>query len=240
MPKDITALAVRPKAVSLLNVKIAITFFVLHFVSQVAIHLFGVKETFYQDFFVAINMDEEFNLAAFYSGFLLASISFLLGKLELSGPRKERSDWSLLSKIFLFLAIDEIFQIHELFVIPSLRDYVHLALTSIWVIPYGILSIGLLWRFRDFLRRLPEQTSRLFIAGGLVYVSGAIGMEMVSSYLVSSGAIRLSGFCYEALAGGEELLEMVGLIVFMHALLRELVLRNQKLELRFLLVGNKP
>ena len=113
MSKGITAIAVRPKAISLLNVKIAITFFVLHLVSQVAINFFGVKETFYQDFFVAINMDEEFNLAAFYSGFLLATISFLLGKLELSGPRKERSDWSLLSKIFLFLAIDEIFQIHE-------------------------------------------------------------------------------------------------------------------------------
>ncbi len=239
MPQEITAVPVRPKAVSLLNLKIAVTFFVLHLVSQVAVHFYGVKKNFYQDFFVAINMDEEFNLAAFYSGFLLLSISFLLSKLELSASRKDKSDWSFLSKLFLFLAVDEVFQIHELFVISSLRDHVHFALSSIWVIPYGTLAIVLLWRFSGFLSRLPDQTSRLFMAGGLVYVSGAIGMEIVSSIMVRTGTISLSGFWYEALAGGEELLEMTGLIVFIHALLRELVSRNQHFEFRFFLAKNK-
>ena len=38
----------------------------------------GGSERFYQDFFDAINLDEEFNLTAIYSGVLLCVSSFLL------------------------------------------------------------------------------------------------------------------------------------------------------------------
>ena len=42
--------------------KISLSFFVLHIVSEVLINFYGFSESFYQDFFDAINLDEEFNL----------------------------------------------------------------------------------------------------------------------------------------------------------------------------------
>ena len=48
--------------------KISVSFFVLHIASEALINFYGVSESFYQDFFDAINLDEEFNLTAIYSG----------------------------------------------------------------------------------------------------------------------------------------------------------------------------
>ena len=46
-------------------------------------------------------------------------------------------DWTLLSRIFVFLALDEALQIHEILIIPGLRHQVHPALASTWVVPYA-------------------------------------------------------------------------------------------------------
>jgi len=184
-------------------------------------------------------MDKEFNLPAFYSGLLLAVIAFLLKELGVSSIAKQRLSWILLSKIFLFLAIDEIFQIHELFVIANLRQYVHPSLSSIWIIPYGALSALFLFKFGPFFLRLGRATSRLSFISGIIYISGAIGIEALNSWLVMTGQISLSGFWYEAISGVEELLEMFGLIIFLYALLRELLSYHQSLNFRFLILENQ-
>ena len=125
-------------------------FFVLHCASEVLIHFGGVSEKFYQDFFDAINLDEEFNLTAIYSGVLLCASSFLLKEIALSCRVGDSRSWMLLSKIFLFLAFDEVFQVHELFVISGLRQYLHPSLASIWVIPYGVLFVLFAFKFIPF------------------------------------------------------------------------------------------
>ena len=48
-------------------------------------------------------------------------------------------------------------------------------------------------------------------------------MEMVGSFAVRSGLIRLHSFWYGSITGIEESLEILGLILFLHALMRELV-----------------
>ena len=125
-------------------------FFALHCTSEALIHFGGVSERFYQDFFDAINLDEEFNLTAIYSGFLLYASSFLLKQIALSCRGGDVRGWMLLSKVFLFLAFDEVFQVHELFVISDLRRYFHPSLASVWVIPYGICLCCLLLNLSRF------------------------------------------------------------------------------------------
>ena len=73
----------------------------------------GGSKRFYQDFFDAINLDEEFNLTAIYSGVLLCVSSFLLKQIALSCRGGDIRGWMLLSKVFLFLAFDEVFQVHD-------------------------------------------------------------------------------------------------------------------------------
>ena len=70
-------------------------FFVLHCASEVLIHFGGVSEKFYQDFFDAINLDEEFNLTAIYSGVLLYASSFLLKEIALSCRVGDSWSWVL-------------------------------------------------------------------------------------------------------------------------------------------------
>ena len=212
---------------------ISLSFFVLHCASEALIHFGGVSEKFYQDFFDAINLDEEFNLTAIYSGLLLYAASFLLKQLALSCRGGDIRGWMLLRNIFLFLAFDEVFQVHELFVISGFRQYVHPSLASIWVIPYGILFVLFAFKFVPFFLKLRRRVAAfVFIAGG-VYVAGAIAFEALNSWFVRTGQISRSGFYYEFISGFEELFEMLGVIIFLYALLLELRSRFVRLEYNF-------
>jgi len=68
--------------------------------------------------------------------------------------------------------------------------------------------------FIPFLRRLPRPTAGLFILAGAIYVGGAVGMEIIGEPLDSDT------LTYNLLTAVEEGMEMCGVIVFMHALLR--------------------
>ena len=223
-----------PRRICVFLFMISFIFFVLHCASEALIHFAGVSEKFYQDFFDAINLDEEFNLTALYSGVLLYAASFLLKEIAISSQGGNRRDWMLLSRVFLFLAFDEVFQVHELFVIPGLRQYLHPSLASIWVIPYGILFILFSFRFIPFFLKLGNRVSVLSLVSGGVYVSGAIAFEALNSWLVRAGQISRSGFYYELISGFEELFEMLGVIIFLYALMMELRSRFFRLEFKFM------
>jgi hypothetical protein len=64
------------------------------------------------------------------------------------------------------------------------------------------------------------------LQAGAVYIGGTIGMEMVGSFAVRSELIRLHSFWYGAITGLEETLELLGLILFIHALMQELIRRE--------------
>ena len=129
----------------------------------------------------------------------------------------------MLSKVFIFLALDEALQIHEILIIPGLRYQVHPALASTWVVPYAVLALILLWRFRHFLRSISQATASRLLRSGAVYIAGAIGMEMIGSFAVRSSLIRLHSPWYGAITGLEEALELVGIILLIDALLRALL-----------------
>ena len=193
-----------------------------HLITQVGIYGFGADKHWLD----VLNMDRELNLPTLFSALLLLTSSVLLQRLSQAPGCEASADWTLLSRIFVFLALDESLQIHEILILPGLRHQVHPALASTWVIPYGLIALGLLWRLRNFLRALPATTSKRFLRSGSVYVLGSLGMEMVGSFAVRTGLIRLHSIWYGAITGIEESLEMLGLILFVQALMQELLLRS--------------
>ncbi len=193
-----------------------------HTLTQVGIYGFGADKHWLD----VVNMDRELNLPTLFSTLLLLTSSFLLKRLSTIPYNENAADWTLLSRIFVFLALDEALQIHEILIFPGLRHQIHPALASTWVIPYGLVALGLLWGFRHFLTSLSTKTSARFLRAGSVYLTGAIGMEMVGSFAVRSSLIRLHSIWYGAITGIEESLEIVGLILFLHALMHELLVRN--------------
>ena len=203
---------------------LGITGFLLaaHCIVNVGIHFFG-KHKYWLD---SLNMDRELNIPTLFSALLLFSISILMKKLYATSGRESPRDWLLLSRIFFFLGFDEAIQIHEIFIIPGFRQYLHPMLGSTWVIPYGLLAIFLAYHYRFFLKQLPRDTSVRLVAAGLIYIVGAIGMEIIGSHLIQTEIIKWQGFSYGMITGTEETLELLGLITAINALIIELIQRE--------------
>ena len=204
------------------------TLFVAHLVGEIGIYAFDANKNWLH----AFNMDREFNIPTLFSSAIMLACAYTLNEIKKTSKELPSKDWGLLSKIFVFLAIDELFQIHEIFIIPDLRPYLSPALGSTWVIPYSALVIYLGWRFSKFLRSLEKYTRQKFLQSAGIFLSGAIGMEMVGSYLVRTGIIRLHSFWYGSITGLEELLELLGLIIFLTALANHLIKKNGAIYLR--------
>ena len=214
--------ALKPKPVYKVLTGITILLLLAHLTVQAGIYHLGAEKNWLD----ALNMDRELNIPTMFSCGLLFAITLLLRRLESCGGAESRRDWRLLSKIFAFLALDEALQIHEIFIIPALRPFMHPALASTWVIPYSILAFAIFLRFRSFLHALPSRTRTHFLQAGAVYIIGAIGMEMIGSYAVRSSLIRLHSPWYGAITGLEESLELFGLILLIKALMNELIERG--------------
>lgn len=182
--------------------------------------------------FNLFNFDRERNIPAYFSTILLLFIAallfltYLLKKNEISN--KGSKDWLFLCLVFLFLSLDENIQIHEPIgrvvkaMLPSgLSDYVLWA----WVLPYAFLFIGIAAYLAKFVLSLPGQTRNLFILSGFIYVSGAIGFDVLQGHFHSD-------FIYNRIFYSiEESMEMGGAILFIHALLQYLAKHNTQVEI---------
>ncbi len=126
--------------------------------------------------------------------------------------------WLGLSIIFLYLSIDEGAAIHEIFSDP-LGAALHTTgyLTFPWLIVFVPLVILFALVYVRFLLHLPARIRNTVILAALLYVGGAVVVEAVSAnrWYVDGGV----SFPYLAIATVEELCEMLGVVVFIYALL---------------------
>ena len=125
--------------------------------------------------------------------------------------------WLILVLVFLFLAADEATSIHER-VGQLFRSQTNTSgiFNISWVIPYGIAAIIFGISYARFLLRLPRRIAVIFIISGVVFVTGAIGIELVGGAIkIESGDETLA---YALLYTLEESLEMLGVITFVYGL----------------------
>jgi hypothetical protein len=174
-------------------------------------HVYGLVRLF--------DLDREVNVPSFYSGalFFLDSLLLLLVARAAPSPGPRRV-WSFLCLLFLFLAFDELYSVHERLTGP-VREALHTSglFYYAWVIVYlpavalvGAVFAPVWWRLAEPARR------RLTIAAG-VYLLGAVVLEMVSG--AYRGRSEIWTPVYGLLVAVEESLEMAGLILMARALL---------------------
>lgn len=167
------------------------------------------------------SFDHEANFPSLYSALALGFCSYLLAIIA-TFKKTEKSAyapyWKRLSIIFFILAIDEACSIHEIS-IPILRTVIDSSgfLYFPWILPASILLFVFLVIFRKFIFSLPQKTKTLFILAGLIYVTGALGMESVSGYIADTPGLNVRAYAIASTI--EELLEMLGIVVFINALL---------------------
>ena len=140
--------------------------------------------------------------------------------------------WAGLALIFLFLAFDEGTRIHEMmsgvmerWVTP--KGYLYWP----WVIPYGFAVLVLAAVYLRFLVRLSRTTRYYFILAALLFLGGAIGVEMLSAWEKDLNDYTI---LYSVLYSLEEFLEMIGVAVFIYALLKNLADKSPVIRITLL------
>lgn len=167
-----------------------------------------------------LSLSYEQNLPSFYSAALLLGCALLLALIASgAGKNGERfvAAWWVLSAGFLYIAIDEVLSFHEeLSKLMALDGALHFS----WVVPAAILVVVLGVAYVPFLRHLPRSMRIRFLIAGAVYVGGAVGMELPLGYWTVHHGTRNLG--YGLIDAAEEALEMLGLNLFLLALLDHL------------------
>jgi len=172
-------------------------------------------------FFNLFNIRTEGNIPAYYSSITILFASFLLGFISLFRKANglSYSLWLILSIIFFYLSIDESVQIHEKVGDLFENNFNFTGYLSwAWVVPYGILVMifSVVYYFK-FLPQLPKKIYWLFIISGSIYVTGALGFEMLAAKNYNSPLFSeiLNAIYYSI----EEFLEMLGIALFIYSLL---------------------
>jgi len=172
-------------------------------------------------FVYMFSLGAEMNVPAFYATFSLLFVALLLAAVGWTSRGDADGNapyWLGLSAIFVFLSSDEMLAIHE-----RLSDPVRGVLGTsgllfyAWVIPYGLALVVLAPLGVRFLMRLPRQTATTFVWGGIVFVAGAVGAEMLGGWYS-----ELHGNAhpvYVAIQTIEEVFEMLGVLIFVSGLL---------------------
>ena len=184
------------------------------------------------------DFDTERNIPTLYSSIALIISSALLFLIALSSKKIQSSyiSWLGLSLIFLFLSIDEIYSIHESLIVPA-REFFEASgfLYYAWVIPYGIALVVFIVMYSKFLFDLPRNIMLLFLASGAIFVSGAIGFEMLGGR--QADLFGDNNILYSFYYTCEELFEMLGVAIFIYTLLTYIV--NQSKSLTISVTKNK-
>jgi uncharacterized BrkB/YihY/UPF0761 family membrane protein len=140
--------------------------------------------------------------------------------------------WLGLSFVFVFLALDEMIQIHEQFTAP-IRNLFNLTgvLYYAWFIPYVFVLIILAIAYFKFMMRLPKHILKLFILAGFLFVFGAVIIEAMSGLYYEKYGVY--SHTYYLMVTFEELLEMSGSVIFLYALLHYISDSFKHFELKF-------
>lgn len=179
-------------------------------------------------------VDDEANVPVWYSSFALLLASVLAGLIAAyhgEGRDPYRLHWAGLCVLFLLLSVDEVSMVHE-YPDEPLRRILDTGglLYYAWVLP-GSVAVGALtliyWRF---VFNLPARTRKLMILSAVTFVGGAIGVEMLSGLATD----RYGGYSarYDLVITVEESLEMIGVVVFIHALMEYLQQRVGAIHVR--------
>lgn len=190
-----------------------------HFAGQLSIHtlgpqrLLGLGELF--------DLNGEGNVPTLFSTFALlcSSILFVAIAVAKKGVGSSyRLHWAGMAIAFLYLAVDESVALHERLIYP-VRSTLQTSgvLYYAWLVPYGVLLILVCLAYVKFLLHLPEKTRRSLIAAAIVYLSGAVGFELLGGR--HDELYGHENLTFVFLSTCEEFLEMSGVVMLIHTLL---------------------
>lgn len=184
-----------------------------------------IRDSFVRLFLVS----GEGNVPTWYASAALLFAAILALAVAGHTDTSDRRKWMLIGLLLVFMSLDETAVIHEMMIVP-LRQAFDLGglLLYAWVVPAAVLAGLVALYLLPFAWRLPPPVRLRLIAGGLLFVSGALGVEAVTGLIDDLyGRNRL----YYFLTVVEEGLEKLGVLLAISAFLLQLH-RIPRMELR--------
>jgi len=167
------------------------------------------------------DLDHEINIPTWYASMALMACALLLAMITVA--RKQAGaryviHWGLLALIFAYLSMDETAVLHEIMSVPFRRRLGTRGLLYFaWIIPAGVCVCAFALAYVRFLLHLPRKTARWFVLAGALYVGGALGVESIGG--ACADWYGFYSMRYLVAMTAEEVLEMLGIVVFLYALL---------------------
>jgi hypothetical protein len=194
--------------------------------------IFGAPVPVWSDLAGMLDVNGEGTVPTWFSQalWLLSSAGACLIALNADAYGGRGRHWLALACIFLLLSLDEGAQLHE-HIGEILDQYVKGsgAFAWSWVL-YGLAFLvdvaALFWRF---VLSLPRLTAALFVLAAVTFVAGALGVEMYSAAIEQHEASFPPGLNWPRLLAIEELLEMLGVVLNLAAVMSVLVLNEDAL-----------
>ncbi len=190
-----------------------------HLAGAILSNMLGIGEGF--GLIPLFNFDTEQNLPTFFSVLIiLASALCVVAHTYYKGANSAAYRWEgfLIGALIFFIALDEFASIHER-IGGSLSYYMETdgVFHHAWLVPYlvGVVlfaPIALKW-----LSSLSWRLRMRICSAGMLYIGGAVGMEMVAGLIETNGAL-LEQTRYTLLFTAmtlEECLEMSGMGLFL-------------------------
>lgn len=254
-------LQISPTSVYHFLLKILAVLIVLNFIAYFVgyyLRLNGIdSHTIHNQILRLFNFYDEYNFPSYFSTinlFISSGLLYYIAKVEKSkGDSIYHKHWLYLSYIFAFLALDELLMFHEIMIKPVryfLSNSVEMENLGIlyhaWVVPYLIFAIAVGLYYFKFVFSLPKRIMLNFIIAGVIFVTGAVGLEMVEGKLAEmAGGENYSNSIYYTLCVAlEESMEMFGIILFIRTLLEYIAMlgsgANLLLNLQVVDSKNKP
>jgi hypothetical protein len=166
-----------------------------------------------------LSLSYEANLPTWFSSSLLLACAVAAGSIAAARPPMHRHWWCI-AVLATYLSLDEAAEIHE-----HLGGHLDTTgwLYFDWVVPASVIVIALVVLFLPFIRALHPRTRLRLIIAGIIYVGGALIMELpLGRWTDAHGS---EGLGYALIDWIEETMEMVGATLAFVALLahRELM-----------------
>jgi len=180
------------------------------------------------------DLNYENNIPTWYSSSALMLCSLLLATIAVAKKRDSAHyvfHWTALSIIFLFLSLDEAASVHEITIDP-LKAALNAGpvLLHTWVVLGAAVVLIIVVAYWRFLSDLPSPTRRLFLTAGIIYVGGALGIELLGGWYAALYGYH--NMTYAMIVTIEEFFEMQGIVVFIYALMSYMSLHLKEVRVR--------
>jgi len=170
------------------------------------------KRWLYFEFF---DLDEEESFGTWFSTLILLAagrLTLLQSRAVASQSQAVYRYWLLLAIGFHLLSLDELVGFHE-FINTVVKDTHWTSFGLAICLVVGSAYVPFLWT-------LPVRIRWLFIASGMIYIGGAVGVEWGTIYYEERD--QLDTLAYNLWNALEESMEMAGVILFIYTLLGHL------------------